>query len=159
MSKEQNKLMSFYWLILISIIFNFVPSFVVQTMGLLMFLVFFIGLYIMRAFAQKSGLTFSHSHFIIKSIWISTFLLLIGAVVAGVLGDHTIINNAVDTIKNGTMISEQQFNSLIMQYGRTNFMLFLGALSPSVLYVLYRLAKGMKVLKRNENIANPKSWF
>ena len=142
MTQEQNKIMTLYGLFIVSIIFNFVPSVTIQTVGMIIFFICFVALYIVRAKAKKAGLTYSHSSFIIKSVWISSLFLLIGSVAAGIFGDHSIIDSTVDSITNGTVMSEEQLQEIFMEYSRTNFMIFMATLLPSILYFLYRLVIG-----------------
>ncbi|HPF78222.1 MAG TPA: hypothetical protein PLF01_02920 [Alphaproteobacteria bacterium] len=159
MNKEQSNIVQIYIAFIVAIIMNFVPSTAVQALGGILLLLIVIATYIYRARADKKSLTFGHMAYLIQSFWISSLLLLIGIFAAYLLGDHTIINNTVDRVMGGMMMTEEQLDAIMMNYLRTNFMVFSLTISPSLIYLTYRVVKGLLLAKDGKNINKPKSWL
>ena len=159
MTNEQKKIVTFYALLIAAVIFNFLPSMQIQTVGLIIFFVCFIGLYIARGTAKKASMMYSHGSYMIKSIWISSLFFLIGGVFAGVFGDHSIIDGIIDSITQGVVIAPDEMNNMMIEYAKSNFVVFLLSLLPSILYLLYRFVRGLRVAIKNSSINNPGSWF
>lgn len=159
MNKEQSNIVQIYAAFIVAILLNFVPSTTIQAFGGIFLLLIVIATYIYRARAEKQSLTFGHMAYLIKSFWISSLLLLIGIFGAYLLGDHTIIHNTVDRVTGGIMITEEQLDAIMMNYLKTNFIIFSVTISPSVFYLTYRVVKGLLLAKDGKNINKPKSWL
>ncbi len=159
MTQEQKKIITLYGLFIISVIFNFTPSQQINMIGSIIFIICFIALYIFRKRSKKSSLTYSHSSYIIKSIWVSSLFLFIGMIVAGIVGDHSIVQNTVDTLTNGEVLTEAEINSIMLEYTKANLLTFAVSLIPGIIYLLYRLGKGTKLCLQNTSITNHGNWF
>ena len=159
MEKEQKTIFQIYIGFAAVVIFNFIPSSAVQTFGGILFIVLIVAAYIYRAKAQNNSVMHSHMAYLIKSFWIASLFLSIGIAAALALADHSIIYDAVDGVINGQMISEAQMNQVLMAYLHDNLLIFSLTFGPSILYMAYRVMKGMIRVKKNQIIANPKNWF
>lgn len=159
MQKEQKTILSIYIGFLIAVIFNFIPSSAVSTFGGILLIVLVIAAYIYRFRAEENSLTKNHMAYLIKSFWIASLFLLVGMIAAYVFADHSIINNSIETIKNGIIMSQEQIESLLMDYARANIFVFFATLSPSFIYLFYRLVKGMIHAKKSQSVVNLKNWF
>lgn len=159
MEKEQKNIIQIYSVYLVSIICSFLPFGVISSFGSLLFIIIFIATYIYIVKANEDSLTKNHMHYILKSIWISSLLLLIGIMAAYLLGDHSLIHQTMDSVKQGMFLTEEQINNLLMQYMMNNFLVFCTAFAPSLLYLFYRLVKGAIKAKDNLIISNLKSWL
>lgn len=131
----------------------------IQTVGLFLALGTIISAYIVRYNADKGKFTHGHMGYIIKSFWISSLFLAIGILASFFLADHTIIENTVDSVNSGAFVTEAEVQLIMMDYARANFFVFTMAFAPSILYMLYRLVKGMIKAKAYDDITNPKSWL
>lgn len=159
MTKETNTIMKIYGAFFASIIFNFVPSTIVQAFGGILLLIIVIATYIYRGRSNKESLMHSHMVYLIKSFWISSLFLAVGLAGAVALADHSIINEAVNTVASGALMSEAQIESIIMDYMHTNLMVFALTLGPSIIYLAYRVIKGMMLTQKVLPIPNPKNWL
>lgn len=159
MSKEQKTTLQLYYAYIFVIITNVIPSSTIQTFGMILFIVILIATYYFRSKSNEGSFQNNHMTYITKSIWISSLALLVGMITAYFTADHSIIYNAYNAIKMGTMMTEAQINSLIMDYMRANMFTFLFTLMPSLIYLVYRLCKGIAHAQKNYIIPNLKSWI
>ena len=159
MNKDKNTALQIYGVYLISLICNIVPSNAIQTFGMVLFIIIFIATYIYRSKSEENSLMNTHMRYIIKSIWVSSIFLMIGMIGAYLLADHSIVNQTVNAVKQGMMFSEDQINDLLLTYCKANSFVFIATLSPSLIYLTYRLIKGMLITKNNAPITNLKNWF
>ncbi len=159
MSKEQKTIIQIYISFLIAIICNFIPSTIIQSFGGILFFILIIVIYIYRYRSNEGTLMYSHTYYLIKSFWISSLFLLIGMAGAFFLADHTLINETVNNILNGALLDEDQINTVIMNYLYDNILVFCLMLLPSLIYLTYRVIKGIILAKKEHLILNPKNWF
>ncbi len=158
-NKEKTNIMTLYIGLIISTILNFVPITSAQVFGSIFFLVLLITAYIYRAKSEEKTLQNSHSHYIIKTIWVFSLFLLIGIILAGLFSDNTALQNTIDNAKNGIMASEAELENILTNYLQNNFFVFALTIGPSFLYFIYRLYKGVTYAKNNTPIKNLKSWI
>lgn len=159
MAKKNSIVVQFYIIYLVSVFLNFVPSHLISTFGSLLFLVIFIATYIYRSKHKENNFIHSHMVFIIKSIWISSLILIVGIILAYLLGDHSIIETAIAGVKRNIYLTEYQINEILMNYLKHNAVIFGLTLMPAIIYLIYRLARGLKNAKQQKPIKNLKSWL
>jgi len=97
--------------------------------------------------------------YFVKSFWISSLALLVGIIFAAFLSDNTLIHNIVDSFTSGILLSKHEMNIVLMQYARKNIIVLLLTISPSIIYLFYRIIKGMILANKNQFIPNLKSWL
>jgi uncharacterized membrane protein len=158
LKKSQQNMLTLYIGLFISAIFQFIPSAGAQVFGVLFFGVLLIAAYVYRTGADEDSLQYSHAQYVIKSIWIFSLFLFIGVMLASVLADNTAIQETMDKAKGGVMMSESELESIMSGYVKNNLWVFITSLGPSFIYFFYRLIKGVKLVRQNTNIPNPKSW-
>jgi len=159
MEKEQTNILSVYIVFTAAVIMNCIPSTVISTLGFILLFVILIAIYVYRARSDKDSLRYSHMAFLIKSFWVSSLLLLIGMIAAYFLGDHSSVINAYESIFKGSYLTEEQINNILSTYLHDNLTVFLLTLGPSLLYLAYRIYRGVMLIKSNLPIPNPKNWF
>lgn len=159
MEKDQKNTLHLYIVFIISLICNVIPSTAIQFFGALLFIVALIAAYFYRAKHNKNTLVYTHMHFLIKTVWISSLFLAIGILAAVILADHSLIHQTTDQVMNGMFLDEARLHSILADYTKTNLMIFILTLSPSLLYFLYRLVKGIMAVQDNKLMPNPKDWF
>lgn len=159
MNKDQKTILQFYTAYIVAIICNIIPSSAVQTFGLILFIVIFIATYVLRGKSAKDSLIYNHMQFMIKSIWISSLILLMGMTAAYFIADHSIIYQTIESAKSGVFLTESQLNSILMDYMRANIFTFILTLTPSLIYLVYRFSKGVMYAKDGYVVPNLKNWF
>lgn len=159
MNKEQKNIFSIYFSFLLAVLLNFAPSVEAQFFGALLFFVMIIAAYVYRYKSDPDSLTRNHMIYLIKSFWISSLFLAIGMAAAAFLADNTIIHNAVNGAQNGFFFSEEEIHIMMMEYIRKNVWIFVGTISPSIVYLIYRVVKGTILTKKNQFVPNIKTWL
>lgn len=159
MIKEKKNILQIYGIFLLAVILNFVPSAIISSFGSLLLLIIIVATYIYRAKSNSESLCYNHMCYLIKSFWISSLLLLIGIILTYLLGDHSIINNTVDGVVQGVMFTPDQLEIILMNYTKQNILVLLLTLSPSIIYLGYRVVKGMILANKEQKISNLKSWI
>ena len=150
---------SLYVLYIVSLIMNVVPNITISSFGALLFLVVFVGTYILKFTSKKESTHYSHYAYLTKTIWIFTLFVMISMVAAYYFGDHTIINNMVSSVTSGNMVSVEQMSMAIMDYANANKYVFGLIFLPVTVHLFYRLGKGLYLARKDEPIPNPKSWL
>ena len=154
--KEQKTVIQVYGFFLTAVIFNFLPSLLIQQIGLFLAIAVIIAAYVLRSRSENGSFQYSHMAYLIKSFWISSLLLVLGTIASFFLADHTIINETVETISTGVAFSEDEMKVILMRYAQENFLIFSAVLAPSVLYLSYRIVKGMMLAKDRNPVKNLK---
>ncbi len=159
MEKDQKTTLQIYLAYIIAVICNIVPSSAVQTFGLILFIVIFAATYFYRNRSPSESLIHNHMQFIIKSIWISSLVFLVGMITAYFMADHTIVYQTYETIMNGVFLTQDQINGFVMDYMRANIFTFVITLMPSLIYLAYRLAKGILHARKGYIVLHSKNWL
>lgn len=150
---------SIYILYIASLIMSVVPNTIISSFSSVLFLVVFIATYILKYNADKQSTNYSHYAYLTKTIWIFSLFVMIGTVIAYYLGDHSIINNMVDSVMNGIVMSVEEMSYRLMEYGYANKYIFGIIFAPVTLHLFYRLGKGLHLAHKDKAIPNPKSWI
>ena len=156
---QNNNIVTVYAALILAIFMNFIPSLTIQSWGGVLFLITFLVTYIFKFNTDKESFDYNHYSYITKTIWIFSLFSFIGIILAYLLGDHTLINQLVNDIKNGTIPTNQDIFDVTMAYGRQNILLFAVIFLPITFYLLYRLGKGVHLARQNKIIPNLKSWI
>ena len=165
--KEQKTIMQFYGALVASLLCNFVPIAVVQGFGFCLFLVVLIAAYIYKARASLDSLLYNHMTYLIGTIWVGSTLIVIGMGIASYWvyseGDHTLIQQMMNNLNNGVMMSEAQMHDLFMNYIHQNKMLLIKAtactIGPGMLYFIYRISLALNRASNGYRLAKPASWI
>ena len=147
-----------YILYIASIIMNLIPVFSIAFLGVLLFLVSFIANYILKYSADKQSMDYGHYAYMTKTIWIFSFLVLIGLVLSYFIGDHAVIINMMQSAQSGVIYSADEMMALSADYIKSNMVLF-AYFIPVTLHLIYRMAKGFYKAHKGLPIKNPKSWL
>ncbi len=156
------KINNLYAIYIASIILQFMPFGIVITFGFFLFITVFIYTYILRGKAEPEDLIDNHATYLIRTVWIFGLVALAG-IVAGAfyimyafepgelerLGREVIFSNDLhQTLKD---YQSQYFNILLT----TNIIAF----GPAVIYIAYRLVKGLSRAIKGYRVASPRSFL
>lgn len=164
---EQKTVMRVYAAIVASVILQAMPMIVAQGIGTLILFGAWVASYIVRWRGTPEGLIHNHMVWLSRTLWISSLLISIGIVLAGVWvfgeGDHSAIDRLAKDIMNGSAPSQTSLANAGKEYFQTNFRLILGAslltVGPGFAYFFYRILRGFVRAGRGYRMANPKSWL
>jgi uncharacterized membrane protein len=135
-----------------------VPYFTIATMGLILFLVVFVIIYLYKSSLDKDSFDWAHCHYMTKTIWIFSLFALITIIAAYLLGDHSVINHFAERIANGHTPPKREMMLVLGAYSRDNLMLFVLLFIPVTIYLVYRLGKGAYKARKGI-LPNLKSWI
>ncbi|MGB4107249.1 MAG: hypothetical protein WBK55_05585 [Alphaproteobacteria bacterium] len=130
--------------------------------------------YVLRTDTEQGSLTENHMTFIIRTIWIGSFLALITLTIASIylfkVLNNTPLQPCLDQILS--MADPAAIESFAMnfmgttcwaEYWQTNLAAFIVAFiitaAPVLLYFAVRYVRGVTRAMRGYRVANPKSWF
>lgn len=159
MSKDQKIIIALYIAFIIGFISNFIPSSVIQMAGGLVFLIAIPVAYFIRSKNEEPSYNYTHTKFLIKTFWIASLILIVGIVAAIFWGDHTKINAVVDGMGQGISFTQDELNSVLRSYAFDNIITFSLCLGPSMIYLAYRVIKGLITAVNNQTINNLKNWL
>ena len=165
--KEQKNVQNIYAAFAAALIFQFIPLVTIQVFGFFLFIGVLVAAYMLRGKSETESLAYNHAHFIIRTIWIWSLFLMVGMVIAvpwfSQVADHSIIQSFLDQVSGGMMPSHEMMNDVMKRYMLANLadLLFIAgvALGPSMVYIIYRFAKGLTRALKGHRIGNVKNWF
>ncbi len=157
-----------YAALTVSLLLSFIPVAGAALLATILFLGVWITSYVLRARADQNSLTENHMTFIIRTIWIAGLfsLFTIGAASAYLLSLYdpsplyqcTGNLNSTDT---AALIAAVQ--PCVDRFVQANMMVFINATliaaGPLVIYLGYRLFKGLARGIKGHRIGDTKSWF
>lgn len=159
MKNSQNIITSLYIAFIIGLASNFIPSPSIQMVGGIIFLFAIPAAYILRSKNKLESYAYTHAQYLIKTFWIASLLLLIGAIISIFLADHTKINDVVAGMSQGMVFTQAELNAILINYAFDNIIIFGVCIGPSLIYLGYRIIKGLIKAVNNQRIDNLKTWL
>ncbi len=165
--KERKNIMHIYAALAAALTMQVIPSIEIQLFGACLFMGVLIGAYIFRARSEAESLCKNHMIYIIRTIWIWSLFFSIGAAIATLWivrsGDHSIIQTAVNQVMSGIVPSEEGMMDILYSYLRANFSLIATVctltIGPGMVYLIYRLSKGLSRAHKGHRIGDVTKWF
>lgn len=169
--QQQKTVIRVYGFVFLMLFFGFIPSIVCAVIALTLFTAVTPLAGHIRNKAAPESFTADHMTYIIRSVWIFVLfalILIFGASVYIWMNYDTsplqpCVDKMMSAVQAGQEPSPDMLFPCIEPFLVANRMLFLkaglAAGGPTVLYLVLRLLKGLARARKNERIANPKSWF
>lgn len=175
--KEHKTIMQVYAMFVAALMMGFIPSGFFALMALSMFLAVLIGAYVIRMRAGDQSLTADHMTYIIRTIWIVSFFALFtvaaGAAYLVPLLDYAAVEpcsaqlagmisgGGTSGLTAGSLhsVMEGCYDNFISANLRHIIIATAIAAGPLVIYLGFRLAKGLSRARKNHRIGDVKSWF
>ncbi len=158
-----------YAVLAVSLIISFLPVAAAAAVAMAMFLGVWIAAYVIRGRAEPNSLTVDHMTFIIRTIWIAGLFALIGMTVAtiyllGVYDPAALFNCTGAVSADADMAAiEAAVKPCMDEFIAANMPYFLTgtaiAAGPVVIYLAYRLTKGLSRALKGHRIGDVKAWF
>ncbi len=171
MNKEHKKITHIYAALTVSLLMSFLPMMAAAAMALIMFTGVWIAAYALRKKADHDSLTTNHMTFIIRTMWIASFFATITMTAACIyvlsVYDPSSIGACAQTLMNSGAADmtamELAVKPCMDEFMSTNMTYFInGAVmgaGPVVIYLGYRLSKGLARALKGHRIGNVKSWI
>jgi len=156
MTQTQKTIASLYAMVGAGSIMMVVPYSMIPYAGIACALVGFIATYIYKFKNKGNELYQFHCRYLIRTVWISSLILMLGIIVFGSIiflnGDMSAINDMMLSAERGVVPSEYDIYAMQMQFVIVNKSIIILAaviaLLPYPLYLIYRTIKGVRVLVR-----------
>lgn len=153
--KEQKQVNRVYAAMVAMIIFSCVPMAVLQVVAiLLLFYVMFSAYSLRRKYGEES-LVHNHMTYLIRTFWISSLFFAIGFIAAGFYLSGKLDLAAIEEMSN-TMMTGQ---FVVTDNVKLLAVVSLVSMGPSMIYFIYRAAKGLSRALRGHRMGNVKEWF
>ncbi|MEZ5814908.1 MAG: hypothetical protein R3E13_09380 [Alphaproteobacteria bacterium] len=172
----QKYILNLYAAFGVSLILAVLPFMAAAFLSLVFFMGVLIGAYALRKRAGDCSLSENHATFIIRTLWISAFLSLVTTVAAtaymmsGI--DYSTFEPCANSLAHkgptwvesaGTMEIYAVIEPCIESFISFNKALLTNALliagGPVILYMAYRMVKGLSRAVKGYRLSDPKGWF
>ena len=168
-NKEQKIVTNIYAVFCVSLLMMLVPLAQAALLASLMFIGIWIAAYVVRSKAEENSLTEDHMTYIIRTIWITSLFSLITVAIASayilsVYDRSMMLNCAGNVTAEASMQAIQNaFAPCMDEFLHENMAYFINgtvvAAGPLVIYLAYRLAKGITRATKGHRIGDTKNWF
>lgn len=173
-TKEIKAINNVYALLCVSLVLGFLPLMEAAFLALLMFTVALIAAYVLRSKATENSLCENHMTYIIRTIWIASLFAVITIALASLYllpnyDDAALticVNQVVNSMGSGMTnpaALENHLQPCMDQFISDNKVVFITstiiAAAPVVIYLGYRMAKGISRAAKGHRIGDVKNWF
>lgn len=172
---EKKKILWLYSILGVGIVLSFAPSLIAATLSMILLLGVLMFAYVFRSGSEDGSLMENHMTFIIRTIWISSFLAIATIAAASSymfqMLDNMPLNPCIDKflivsqdlvvfdLTSFSAIFAKCMDSYWMANTRTFIISGIIAAGPVLFYFLLRFARGLARAKDGYRIANPRAWF
>ena len=168
-SPEHKTILNIYAALTVSLLMSFLPMMSAAFLALAMFLGVWIAAYVIRSKSEHDSLSFDHMTFVIRTIWISGLFAVITTSIAGMYVISVVDSTAVMACASSVSTSldmkamEAAVQPCMDQFLQDNMSEFIKgtliAAGPLVVYLGYRLSKGLSRALKGHRIGDVKNWF
>jgi len=174
--KEQKSILNLYAVFGVSLILSVLPNIAAAILSLVFFVGVLIAAYAIRKKNEEHSLGENHATYIIRTLWISAFISLITTAIAtgymmnGI--DYSTFEPCANTLANkgvawmesaGTMAVYAVIEPCVESFIGFNKTLLMNSViiagGPIIIYMAYRMVKGLSRAMRGYRISSPKSWL
>lgn len=163
MQQEQKTVLRVYTAFAVMLVLSCIPHLMAAAAAAILFAGILVAAYSIRSGGAPGGFTAAHMTWIIRTIWISSFIGGITTALASIYVlkhyDPSIIHQCVDGIMNGT----ENVDACISRFIEANYNTFIiGAILAGVpvgLYLVYRFIRGGYPALQGHSVRNPQAWL
>ncbi len=155
LEKEQKQVNRIYAALSAMIIFSCLPVIVLQVVGILLMFYVLIGAYALRARCPEDSFANNHMTWLIRSFWISSLFFGIGFAAAVVYLSQNLDLGSVTALEDAVMSGQFVMTDGIKKLALVS----LATMGPSLVYFVYRSAKGLSRALKGHRMGNVKEWF
>jgi len=162
---EQKTVKKVYGALAASLLMAAIPHILAVMAVIVLFMGTLIAAYIIRKKSMPDSFSFSHMTYIIRTIWISSFIGTLSTLAATIytlpLVDNEPIYNCIDSLPSS--FADINIDECATKFIDANLSVFITgtiiAAAPIVIYTLWRLYKGGSHALKGLPITKPKSWI
>lgn len=165
--KERSTILQLYAIFVASTIFSFAPDTTIQMIAFVLFFALILSVPIYQWRGEDGSLLKNHMIYLNRTIWIGSLFLFLSILLFGLWvylqSDSRAFFELFMQVKNGFMITEQDIAQALREFLQVNYALLVQAsilcLFPPMLYVCYRIGRGVARASQFYRMPNPRSWL
>lgn len=168
MEISRMRILALYFMFAVAVVLGLFPDLTLQNVSFLLYSVVLILAYVFRWGRRKNDdLESHHCTYLIRSIWIFSFLAAVAIVGAGYMVGQQADASALDEILSriesmGQVPSEADLDAAFKVYYTTNqdliFHLYRLWMCPALVYGAWRIIRGGVRAFHGYRVAHPRSW-
>lgn len=167
MEKSRIRILALYFMFAVAVVLGLFPDMTLQNTSFLIYSVVLVLAYLFRRARKEDDLESHHCTYLIRSIWIFSFLAAIAIVGAGYMvgqqADASALDGLLGRIESaGQMPSEADLDAAFKVYYTANqdliFQLYRLWMCPALAYATWRIIRGGVRAFRGYRVAQPRSW-
>ena len=167
-TKDLKQITNIYAALTVSLFLTFLPLASAALLACIMFLGVWISAYVIRSKSDHDSLTNNHMTYIIRTIWISGLFGLITMSFAGIYVygsvDPSVLLNCTGGISSTDMAAIEAavkpcMNQFILAHKKELIYGTLVGGGPMIIYLAYRLCKGLSRSIKGHRIGDVTNWF
>lgn len=156
MTQDQKKATSLYIVFIAGAALQCVPVFQLQVISLLMLATLLIALPLIRNRADPGSALQQHSLYLNRTLWAWSLLLLVGMAAGGYMVAQEYTYDQITQV----VLSLSHFDANNMSPDARRFIvLSVQAVLPAMVYLVYRLGRGVTLLLAGKPFRNPKTFL
>jgi uncharacterized membrane protein len=167
METSRIRILVLYFMFALAVVLGMFPDMTLQNISFLTYSVVLVFAYIFRRGRKEDDFESHHCTYLIRSIWIFSFLAVIAIVGAGYMvgqqADASALDGLLGRIESaGQMPSEADLDAAFKVYYTVNqdliFQLYRLWMCPALAYGAWRIVRGVSRAAKGYRVAHPKSW-
>lgn len=172
----QSSILNLYAAFGVSMVLSVLPYASAALFSLIFFFGVLVAAYVMRGNAEPESLKANHATFIIRTLWIGAFFSIITTIAATIYLmngiDYDPFNPCAQALADKGLVWLEQAGPMevyafvtpcMESFMQTNKTLFINsviiAAAPILLYMAYRMIKGLSRAIKGYRLAKPQVWF
>lgn len=160
---EKKVTMQVYAALGATIILSVIPNALAAVLCMVLGLGVLVAAYSIRKKADDESLSDNHMTFVIRTIWIGSFLFCVTSVLAAIYASMNLDYTALEGCAGNGAASVDALLPCLPQYIEDNQNLLINSMVyaglPIFVYFGYRFIKGLGRASKGYRIASPKGWF
>ncbi len=155
LEKEQKQVNRIYAALSAMIIFSCLPVAILQVIGIFLLFYVMIGAYVLRARYPEESLVHNHMTWLIRSFWISGLFFAAGFAACVFYLSQKVTADSLAAFESAAMTGTVPMTGDL----RMIIAASLVTMGPSMIYFVYRAAKGLSRALKGHRMGNVKEWF
>lgn len=161
------RILALYFLFAVAVVLGLFPDMTLQNISFLTYSILLVLAYIFRRMRKDDDLESHHCTYLIRSIWIFSFLAVVALFGAGYMvgqqADASALEDILSRMESGAQTpSEDDLDAAFKVYYTVNqdliFNLYRLWMCPALVYAAWRIVRGSVRAFHGYRVSQPRSW-